>query len=136
MISIIARYTAVVSALIAITTTMVLAAEPVSIQVAMPALTCGKDGLEQNECILNGTMRLRGADNLNGPVRYYCDVRYSYVAAGNESQAIRFNGRVLFHGEEKLIQGRAKRELAEKLTLKLSSSARQIEVAEIGCERE
>jgi len=136
MISIIARYTAVVSALIAITTTMVLAAEPVSIQVAMPALACGKDGLEQNECILNGTMRLRGADNLNGPVRYYCDVRYSYVAAGNESQAIRFNGRVLFHGEEKLIQGRAKRELAEKLTLKLSSSARQIEVAEIGCERE
>jgi hypothetical protein len=136
MISIIARYTAVVSALIAITTTMVLAAEPVSIQVGMPSLACGKDGAELNECILNGTIRLRGADNLSGPVRYYCDVRYSYVAAGNESQAIRFNGRVLFHGEEKLIQGRAKRELAEKLTLKLSSSARQIEVAEIGCERE
>lgn len=113
-----------------------LAAEPVSIQVGMPSLTCGKDGVELNECILNGTIRLRGADDLNGPVRYYCDVRYSYVAAGNESQAIRFNGRVLFHGEEKLVQGRAKRELAEKLTLKLSSSARQIEVAEIGCERE
>ena len=112
------------------------AAEPVSIQVAMPSLTCGKDGMEPNECILNGTMRLRGADNLNGPVRYYCDVRYSYVAAGNESQAIRFSGRVLFHGEEKLVQGRARRELAEKLTLKLSSQARQIEVAEIGCERE
>lgn len=102
----------------------------------MPTLTCGKDGLEQNECILNGIIRLRGADNLNSPVRYYCDVRYSYVAAGNESQAIRFNGRVLFHGEEKLVQGRAKRGLAEKLTLKLSSNARQIEVAEIGCERE
>ena len=114
----------------------VLAIEPVSIQVAMPTLTCGKDGLEQNECILNGIMRLRGADNLNGPVRYYCDIRYSYVAAGNESQAIRFNGGVLFRGEEKLVQGRARRELAEKLTLKLSSQARQIEVAEISCERE
>lgn len=113
-----------------------LAIEPISIQVAMPALTCGKDGLEQNECILNGTMRLRGSDNLNGPIRYYCDVRYSYVAAGNESQAIRFNGRVLFHGEEKLVQGRAKSELAKKLMLNLSSNARQIEVAEIGCERE
>jgi hypothetical protein len=102
----------------------------------MPSLTCGKDGAEQNECILNGTIRLRGADSMNGPVRYYCDLRYSYVAAGNESQAIRFNGRVLFRGEEKLVQGRAKRELVEKLTLKLSSNARQIEVAEIGCERE
>lgn len=102
----------------------------------MPSLTCGKDGLEPHECILNGTMRLRGADNLNGPIRYYCDVRYNYVAAGNESQAIRFNGRTLFHGEETLVQGRAKRELAEKLILKLSSNARQIEVAEIGCERE
>jgi uncharacterized cupredoxin-like copper-binding protein len=131
-----ARCIAAISVLIAVTTTTVVAAEPVSIQVAMPSITCGKDGLEPNECILNGTMRLRGADNLNGPVRYYCDVRYSYVAAGNESQAIRFNGRVLFHGEEKLVQGRAKRELAEKLTLKLSSNARQIEVAEIGCERE
>ena len=113
-----------------------LALEPVSIQVGMPSLACGKDGAELSECILNGTIRLRGADNLNGPVRYYCDVRYHYTAAGNESQAIRFNGRVLFHGEEKLVQGRAKRELAEKLTLKLSSNARQIEVAEIGCERE
>ena len=127
---------AAVSILLTLSASPLLATEPVSIQVAMPSLTCGKDGVEPNECILNGTMRLRGADNLNGPVRYYCDVRYSYVAAGNESQAIRFNGRVLFHGEEKLVQGRAKRELAEKLTLKLSSNARQIEVAEIGCERE
>lgn len=123
-------------ALLLLSAVPALALEPISIQIAMPTLTCGKEGLEQNECILNGTMRLRGADNLNGPVRYYCDVRYSYVAAGNESQAIRFNGRVLFHGEEKLVQGRARRDLAEKLTLKLSSNARQIEVSEIGCERE
>ncbi|SJZ94115.1 hypothetical protein SAMN02745119_02086 [Trichlorobacter thiogenes] len=136
MTRLITRYAVTAGALFILSTSPLLAAEPVSIQVAMPSLTCGKDGVEPNECILNGTIRLRGADNLNGPVRYYCDVRYSYVAAGNESQAIRFNGRVLFHGEEKLVQGRAKRELAEKLTLKLSSSARQIEVAEIGCERE
>ena len=132
----ISRHAVTAVVLLILTATTAAAIEPVSIQVAMPTLTCGKDGLEPNECILNGTIRLRGADNLNGPVRYYCDVRYSYVAAGNESQAIRFNGRVLFHGEEKLVQGRAKRDLAEKLTLKLSSNARQIEVAEIGCERE
>ena len=136
MTRLITRYAVTAGALLIISASPLLAAEPVSIQVAMPTLTCGKDGLEQNECILNGTMRLRGADSLNGPVRYYCDIRYSYVAAGNESQAIRFNGRVLFRGEEKLVQGRAKRELVEKLTLKLSSQARQIEVAEIGCERE
>lgn len=127
---------AVFGLLLALTASPLIAAEPVSIQVAMPSLTCGKDGLEPNECILNGMMRLRGAESLNGPLRYFCDVRYSYIAAGNESQAIRFTGRVLFHGEEKLVQGRAKRELAEKLTLKLSSNARQIEVSEIGCERE
>ena len=132
----ISRHAVTAGVLLILTATTAAAIEPVSIQVAMPTLTCGKDGLELSECILNGTIRLRGADNLNGPVRYYCDVRYSYVAAGNESQAIRFNGRVLFHGEEKLVQGRAKRDLAEKLTLKLSSNARQIEVAEIGCERE
>ncbi len=132
----ISRHAVTAVVLLILTATTAAAIEPVSIQVAMPTLTCGKDGLEPNECILNGTIRLRGADNLTGPVRYYCDVRYHYTAAGNESQAIRFNGRVLFHGEEKLVQGRAKRELAEKLTLKLSSNARQIEVAEIGCERE
>jgi len=136
MTRLITRYAVTAGALLILSAATGLAAEPVSIQVAMPSLTCGKDGAEFNECILNGTMRLRGADSLNGPLQYYCDVRYSYVAAGNESQAIRFNGRVLFHGEEKLVQGRAKRELAEKLTLKLSSNARQIEVAEIGCERE
>jgi hypothetical protein len=122
--------------LLTLVSTPLLAAEPVSIQVSMPTLTCGKGELAPDECILNGTMRLRGAENLNGPIRYYCDVRYSYVAAGNESQAIRFNGRVIHHGEATLIQGRAQKELMEKLTIKLSSHARQIEVAEIGCERE
>lgn len=132
----ISQLAAVFGVLLTLAPSPLIAAEPVNIQVAMPSLTCGKDGTEPNECILNGTMRLRGAENLNGPLRYFCDVRYGYVAAGNESQAIRFTGRVLFHGEEKLVQGRAKRELAEKLTLKLSSNARQVEVTEIGCERE
>lgn len=91
--------------------------------------------MEPNECILNGTMQLRGAERLNGPVRYFCGIRYSYVAAGSANQAIRFTGRVMFHGEEKLVKGRARLELAEKLTLKLSNQARQVEVAEIGCEQ-
>lgn len=121
--------------LLTLSASPLVAAEPVSIHVTMPSLTCGKDGMEPNECILNGTMQLRGAERLNGPVRYFCGIRYSYVAAGSANQAIRFTGRVMFHGEEKLVKGRARLELAEKLTLKLSNQARQVEVAEIGCEQ-
>lgn len=132
----ITRLTTALGIFLALSATPLLAAEPVSIQVSMPSLTCGKDGLAPEECILNGTMRLRAAETLNGPVRYYCDVRYTYVAAGNESQAIRFNGRIIHHGEATLTNGRAQKELAAPLTLKLSERARQIEVAEIGCERE
>lgn len=113
-----------------------LAAEPVSIQVSMPSLACGKGTQEPNECILSGTLRARGAETLNGPLRFYCDIRYTYVAAGSENQAIRFNGRILHHGELTLKQGKTQQELAEQLTLKLSSHARLVEVAEIGCERE
>ena len=116
--------------------TPLIAAEPLSIQVTMPALACGKDGLEPNECILHGTLKLRGAETLNGSVRYYCDIRYSYVAAENANQAIKFNGRIIHHGEASAVLGRAQKELAEPLTLKLSSHARQIEIAEIGCEQE
>ncbi len=113
-----------------------LAAEPVSIQVSMPSLTCNKEGMEPNGCILSGTLRARGPETLNGPLRYYCDIKYTYIAAGSESQAIRFNGRALHHGELTLVNGKANRELAEQLILKLSSHARQVEIAEIGCERE
>lgn len=112
------------------------AAEPVSIQIAMPALTCNKAGQEHNECILSGTFRARGPEGLNGPLRYYCDIKYTYVAAGSASQAIRFNGRVLHHGEVTIEKGRAERNLAEQLTLKMSSRAHQVELAEIGCEKE
>jgi hypothetical protein len=132
----ITRLTTALGIFLTLAVTPLWAAESVNIQVSMPTLTCGKGDLAPEECILNGTMRLRGAETLNGPVRYYCDIRYTYVAAGNESQAIRFNGRIIYHGEATLTKGRAQQELAAPLTLKLSNQARQIEVAEIGCERE
>lgn len=112
------------------------AADPVTIRITMPTLTCNKGVLEPNECILNGTLRVRGPENLNGPLRYYCDLKYTYVAAGNAQQAIRFSGRTLFHGEVQLNEGRATEELTRPLTLKLSNQPRQVEVADIGCEQE
>lgn len=112
------------------------AADPITIRISMPTLTCNKGVLEPNECILNGTLRARGPESLNGPVRYYCDLKYTYVAAGNAQQAIRFSGRTLFHGEVQLKEGRATEELSRPLTLKLSNQPRQVEVADIGCEQE
>ena len=112
------------------------AADPVTIRVAMPTLVCNTGVLEHNECILNGTLRVRGPESLNGPVRYYCDLKYTYVAAGNAQQAIRFSGRTLFHGEVQLKEGRATEELSRPLALKLSNQPRQVEVADIGCEQE
>ncbi len=112
------------------------AADPVTIRVAMPTLTCNKGVLEHNECILNGTLRVRGPESLNGPLRYYCDMKYTYVAAGNAQQAIRFSGRTLFHGEVQLKEGRVTEELSRPLPLKLSNQPRQVEVADIGCELE
>ncbi len=119
-----------------LTATPLLASDQLNIQVSMPTLNCGKGLLEPNECILGGTMKARGSESLNGSVRYYCDIRYTYIAAGSENQAIRFNGRVVHHGEITLVNGRAQKELIEKLTLKLTSHAKQIEVSEIGCEKE
>lgn len=118
------------------TSSPLLAADPVNIQISMPSLSCGKGGMAPDECILNGTMRLRGAETLNGPIRYFCSIRYNFIAAGNEKQAIRFSERVIYHGEAKLEKGRGRKELAEPLTLKLSQQARQIEITEIDCERE
>lgn len=112
------------------------AAEPLSIRIAMPALVCNKGVLEPNECILNGILRARGPESLNGPQPFYCDLRYSYVAAGSEQQAIRFIDRTLFHGSVALRQGRGTQDMTQPLTLKLSGQARQIEVLELSCEPE
>lgn len=117
-------------------TTVCLAEEPVSIRVNMPTLVCNKGVLEPNECVLSGTMRVRGPESLSGPIRYYCDLRYSYIAAGNENQAIRFTGRTIFHDEITVDKGRARLELTKQLTLQLTSQAKQIEVTDLGCERE
>jgi hypothetical protein len=119
-----------------LTATPLFAAEQLNIQVSMPTLNCGKGLLNPNECILGGTMKVRGSESINGSIRYYCDIRYTYVAAGSENQAIRFNGRAVHHGEITLVNGRAQKELIEKLTLKLTTHAKQIEVSDIGCERE
>lgn len=118
------------------TATVCQADEAVSIRVSMPTLTCNKGVLEPNECVLSGTMRVRGPETLSGPVRYYCDLRYSYIAAGNEQQAIRFTGRTIFHDEVKLDKGKARLELARQLTLQLNTQARQIEVSDLSCEKE
>lgn len=130
------RIAAAVGTFLTFTATPLWAAEQVSIQVKMPALVCNKGVLEHNECILSGTMQTRGPEILNGPLRYYCVIRYSYVAAGSESQAIRFNGQVLHHGELTMVKGKGNKELAEQVVLKLSRHARQIEISEMGCERE
>lgn len=130
------RIAAAVGLLLTLGGTPLQAAEPVSIQVKMPLLTCNKGILEHNECILTGTMRARGPETLNGPLRYYCVIRYAYVAAGNESQAIRFNGQLVHHGELTMVQGKGNKELSEQLVLSLSSRASQMDITDIGCERE
>jgi len=130
------RHLALISLLSAATVTACLADEPVSVRVSMPTLVCNKGVLEPNECILSGTMRVRGPETFSGPVRYYCDLRYGYIAAGNENQAIRFTGRTIFHDEVKLDKGRARLELARQLTLQLSEQARQVEVTDLSCEKE
>lgn len=110
------------------------AAPQVYVQVNMPTLTCNKGLLEQNECILSGIIRVNGPADLDGPLKYFCDIRYSYVAAGSSNQSIRFNGRAIHHSEIVVENGKARLELAEKVALKLSENPRQVDVVEIGCE--
>lgn len=111
----------------------VQATDQITINVAMPDLTCGKGEQLPNECILSGRMSVRGPETLSGTVKYYCDLRYSYVAAGSEQQEIRFNGRVLHHGEVTLTRGRAKTMLETPITITLSEKARRIELADLAC---
>jgi len=85
-----------------------VALDQITINVLMPDLTCGKGEQLPNECTLSGRLSARGPQSLNGPVNYYCDLRYTYVAAGSQQQEIRFNGRVIHHGEITLVNGRAR----------------------------
>lgn len=110
------------------------AASQVYVQVNMPTLVCNKGLLEQNECILSGIIRVNGPAELNGPLKYFCDIRYSYVAAGSSSQSIRFNGRAIHHSEVVVENGKTRQDLTEKVELKLSENPRQVDVLEIGCE--
>lgn len=110
--------------------------EQLNINILMPTLTCGQGVLEPDQCILSGRLMATGSATINGTVRFYCNLRYQYVAAGSEQQAIRFTNRALFHGEVEMQNGRGRKELNEQLTLKLSSRPRQVEVLEVGCEKE
>lgn len=109
------------------------ALDPINVNLIMPDLTCGKGEQQPNECILSGRIAVRGPQTMNGPFKYYCDLRYTYVAAGSEQQEIRFNGRVLHHGEVTLTNGRARVVLETPVTITLSQKARRIELAEIAC---
>lgn len=112
------------------------ALDQVNFNVVMPDLTCGKGEQLPNECTVSGRMSARGPQTLNGPVRYYCDIRYTYVAAGSENQEIRFNGRVMLHSELTVTNGRGSQMLEAPVTINLSQKARRIELAEISCYQE
>lgn len=110
-----------------------VALDQITINVLMPDLTCGKGEQLPNECTLSGRLSARGPQSLNKPVNYYCDLRYTYVAAGSQQQEIRFNGRVIHHGEITLTGGRAQQSLETPVTITLSQKASRIELAEIAC---
>lgn len=110
-----------------------VALDQITINVLMPDLTCGKGEQLPNECTLSGRLSARGPQSLNGPVNYYCDLRYTYVAAGSQQQEIRFNGRVIHHGEITLVNGRARQPLETPVTITLSQKASRIELTEIAC---
>lgn len=107
--------------------------DQISINVALPNLICGKDNQPQNECTLSGILVAHGPRTLTGPVKYHCDIRYTFVAAGSEQQEIRFPGRALHHGELVLTNGRARISLEVPVTLTLSPEAHQIELADLAC---
>lgn len=54
--------------------------EQVGFQALMPSLRCGAVGEPSNSCRLNGTLQVRGPEELNGLQGYLCVVRYSYAA--------------------------------------------------------
>ena len=108
------------------------AAEDLNFNVAMPSLDCGKTDTP-NECLLTGEMMVRGPSNLVKPVKYYCDIRYNYAAAGSEQQEIRFKGRLLHRGEITLKNGKARKSLSETVTLELSKRASKVELESVSC---
>ena len=109
------------------------ALDQTTINVTMPDLTCGKGEQQPNECTLSGRLTARGPQSLKGLFKYYCDLRYSYVAAGSEYQEIRFTGRLLHRGEITLSNGRARTVLEVPVTINLPQKAQRVELAEISC---
>lgn len=111
----------------------VLGFDQLNFNLVMPELSCGKGEQQPHECTLSGRFAVRGPNELTGAVRYYCDIRYSYVAAGSESQEIRFTGRTIYHGEVQVTNGRARLQLEVPLSVSVPQKARKIELAEVAC---
>lgn len=110
-------------------------AAPVTINVAIPAITCTSHE-DSHTCILSGELMARGPENLTKPVKYYCDIRYRYVAAGNETSSIRFDGRLIRHAEVTLTNGRLRQSLSEPVQLNLPKKAKNVSLTSIACEVE
>lgn len=106
-------------------------ADTVNINVAMPSLSCSK--AEPPECTLSGEMIARGPAEMTKPIKFHCDIKYSFVAAGSEQQEIRFNSRVIHHSELTLKNGRLRKSLNEPVNITLSKTPRSIEISTIYC---
>ncbi len=108
-------------------------ADEVNFNVAIPSLTCPGNVETPNECTLTGEMMARGPENLVKPVKYYCEVLYTYIAAETSQSAIRFNGRLIHRGEITLKNGKARKSLSEAVTLDLPRKAQKIDLSSIAC---
>ncbi len=128
------KLTAIITALLtsAALTPAVAAADEVNFNVAMPSLLCVNTEAP-NECTLTGEMMARGPAGLVKPIKYYCEVTYTYVAAESAQNEIRFSKRFINHGEITLKNGRGRKSLSETVTLDLPNKARKIDLSTISC---
>lgn len=108
------------------------AADEVNFNVAMPSLQCTNPA-QFNECILTGELMARGPETLVKPVKYYCEVHYSYVAAESAQQEIRFSKRLIIRDEITLKGGKARKSLSEAVMLDLPKKARRVDLANMNC---
>lgn len=121
--------------LLALPGSLLAASVPVTVSIAIPAITCTSHE-DTHDCILSGELMARGPENLTKPVKYYCDIRYRYVAAGNDTNSIRFDGRLIRHAEVTLINGRLRRSISEPVQLNLPKKAKNVSLTSIACEME
>lgn len=106
-----------------------------TVNIAVPAITCVNQE-ESHECDLSGELMVRGPESLAGPIKYYCDVRYRYIAAGNDTGSIRFDGRMIKRGEVNLTNGRTRQSLSEPIQLNLPKKAKNVTLTSVACDVE